>query len=296
MDPEQQSLSIGGLLAYARDLKAWVLKVVLFLLLTAKKNILVLLLVAAAAGSFSYYLHRNDKALFDVKMSCIFFDNHQRTYGEMLHQLNQLIQSGATADAAALLGMQEDQISKIATLYGTTMSGGRLEEDFSDVHYAFYVYANVYDRSVTGALEKGILNYLNNNNQSVTDHNKKKMKWQSRVRFYEQQLAKLDSLKEAIRISYLQGQNTTALAQKENSVVDIYKLSDTLSFNMADMQYYADHYESVTKVYGFMPRLYPSAPDKRSGIIKSSLAALIAAWLLLGLLGWIRAEQRKELA
>lgn len=223
----------------------------LWLVLQKKKFFLLSTLIISAVVSF-YVLQRN-KNIVEARMSCVFSDNHQKVFGEMLQQVNFHLENGEYEDASQLLKIEPDETRKILELKGKTISLGKMEEVYSTNKDPFYIYVKVSDPSILPILEEKVLEYLNQNPLSQKSFRRQKEKWQGRISFYEQQLGKLDSLKDVIRQSYILQNNQIDMAQQNNSVVDIYKLSDSLSFFLSDIKFYYNNYASVEKIYGFMP-------------------------------------------
>lgn len=261
----------------------------LWLVLQKKKFFLLSTLIISAVVSF-YVLQRN-KVVVEARMSCVFSDNYQKVFGEMLQQVNFHLENEEYAAAGQLLNIDANEVKKIVEIKGKTISLGKMEEVYSTNKDPFYIYVKVSDPSILPVLEEKVLEYLNQNPLSQKSVQRQKEKWQGRISFYEQQLIKLDSLKEVIRQSYVMQNNQIDMAQQNNSVVDIYKLSDSLSFFLSDIKFYYNNYASVEKVYGFMP----VKKSSEKGILKKSIAisllAFLAIWIFLALAELFRTSE-----
>lgn len=282
MSAGNYDMNPNELKAYLKHFGSSLLRTTSFMLGVARRNIIWLVLAGALAAGCSYFFLQRATREYTFRMSCAYNDNNPKIFGEMLAQIDLLLQNADYQTASLYLEMPLNQVKQLVSVRGKTISMGRLEEDYAGTKAPFYVEAVVQNPGVIPTLEKKILSYLNHNDFSVRSVQRQRAKWQSRVSFYQQQIAKLDSLKEEIRLSYQQSPGSNInLAQQNNSVVDIYKLSDSLSFFLADVQYYLQHYETVQPNYGF--RL-ASMHSFRSVAQKSLLYAIIAViltWLFL---------------
>lgn len=295
MQKTQYDLSANELIQYLSGFFSFLLRGFQFLFVVARKYVWILLLTALASAFTLYFLQKRGLRRQEFRMSCLNADNDPRIFGEMLRHTNLLLQDGAYGQLAAILRISPEQASQIDYIKGKSLSLGKLEDYYAQNRQPFYIDVGVFDTSFLPVLETRLLEYLNHNDQSERSRNRQRAKWQSRQTFYQGQLAKLDSLKEVIRTSYLSGNNHIDLAQQNNSVVDIYRLSDSMSFFLADVNYYLDHYASVEKIYGFMP----VKPRTSALLIKTGIytAAVVGGlWMLLALVQLVRNNQRQTAA
>lgn len=291
MQNEQYDLSLTDFKKYFSGIMKSANSAILYLLIVLRKRKFLLLSTLIISAIISFYFLQRNKNVVEVRMSCVFSDNYQKVFGEMLQQVNFHLEQEEYAEAAQLLKIDEQELRKVIEIKGKTLTLGKMEEVYSTNKDPFYVYAKVTDLSVLPLLEQKVLDYLNHNPLSQKSMQRQKEKWQGRIVFYEQQLSKLDSLKDVIRQSYVIQNNQIDLAQQNNSVVDIYKLSDSLSFFLGDIKFYFNNYASVEKIYGFMP---VKKSNEKSIIKKSiviSIASLFAAWILLALSDALRKSE-----
>lgn len=291
MQNEQYDLSLTDFKKYFSGIMKSANSAILYLLIVLRKRKFLLLSTLILSAIISFYFLQRNKNVVEVRMSCVFSDNYQKVFGEMLQQVNFHLEQEEYAEAAQLLKIDEQELRKVIEIKGKTLTLGKMEEVYSTNKDPFYVYAKVTDLSVLPLLEQKVLDYLNHNPLSQKSMQRQKEKWQGRIVFYEQQLSKLDSLKDVIRQSYVIQNNQIDLAQQNNSVVDIYKLSDSLSFFLGDIKFYFNNYASVEKIYGFMP---VKKSNEKSIIKKSiviSIASLFAAWILLALSDALRKSE-----
>jgi hypothetical protein len=293
MSTEQQNLGFSGMMQYLGSLKRSVSHAAAFLLAILRRYWWLILLGSVLCGAWKWYAARNRQPYYDVRMCCTFNDNHQKIFGEMTTRLNQLLQQGSRKEVARLLELPEDKVARIASIEALTLAHGKLEDDFSETHLPFYIDARVYDREIVPELEKSILRYLNNNDLSQRDLVRKRQKWTARIDFYRQQLMKLDSLKESIRLSYAVSNNHTAPVT-DNAVADIYRISDSMAFNMEDFNYYLDHYATVSSIYGFAAADYPSTPELKPAVTSFASGGFILSWLLLAGIVLVRQAPGKQ--
>lgn len=281
MQNEQYDLSLTDFKKYFSGIIKSANAAILYLLIVLRKRKFLLLSTLILSATISYYLLQRNKNVVEARMSCVFSDNYQKVFGEMLQQVNFHLENSEYADAAKLLKIDEQELRKVIELKGKTLTLGKMEEVYSTNKDPFYVYAKVTDLSVLPLLEQKVLDYLNQNPLSQKSVQRQKEKWKGRIAFYEQQLSKLDSLKDVIRQSYVIQNNQIDLAQQNNSVVDIYKLSDSLSFFLGDIKFYYNNYASVEKIYGFMPVKKSNGKSIMKKSIVISIVSLLAVWMLL---------------
>jgi len=293
MSTGQEDLELNEMMRYFSGLKRTAAATGSFVLRTAAKYWLLLTAAVILSAGAGWYKARHQRPYYDVRMSCSFNDNHQKIFGEMLARVNTLLQTGSRKEAAQLLDLSEEEAGRIASLEGKTLTQGKLEDDFSDARLPFYVDARVYDRELIPVLEQHVLKYLNGNDLSSRELAHKRQKWQDRIIFYKTQLLKLDSLKEAMRQSYTIPHGAQWLPEPDAAVVHVYKLSDSLAFQLEDVEYYNSHYETVSKVYGFAAADHPVTPSAGIAAVRYGLAGLLIMWILLILMEASRAIPRK---
>lgn len=281
MPQEPYELNSNELAQYMRSFFSFLINGTFFFVSVARRKILILLATFAISFALIFLYFKNGQKVVKYRMSCNYNDNNSRIFGEMLSHLDLMLENKSYRPAAGLLGVSVNDVMKVVSIKGKTVALGRLEEDYSLNRTPFYIDVELLDTSVKVSIENALLNYLNNNELSVRTTARQRAKWNSRALFYQQQLQKLDSLKEVIRQSYLLGSNHIEMSQQNNSVVDIYKLSDSMSFFLADIDYYLKQYKTVEKVYGLTSI---SNHSNGSGVKKAlilSLLCLLVVWLFL---------------
>lgn len=291
MATENYDMSPNEFKQYVLNFFAFVFRCIHFLLAVARKKMLLLFCVALGAMLSLYFTFNRANKKYEYRMSCIYNDNQARIFGEMLEQLDLLVQNKSYASLSTILSIPVEKVPSIVSIKGKTLGMGKLEEDYSNNKTPFYIEVELMDTTLVPVLEKQVLSYLNSNELSVRSLYRQHSKWADRIAFYNQQMAKLDSLKDVIRISYLNGNHNIEMAQQNNSVVDIYKLSDSMSYNLSDFKYYIDHYESVQKVYGFRLITLYSISSIYKKIALYTIFIVIVFWLGFSLLQLIRNSQ-----
>ncbi|GAA4457701.1 hypothetical protein [Rurimicrobium arvi] len=281
MSNHHYDLSPSELRQYFRDFFSFVSRCLYFFAKTARRHYLVLLLITVLSFLLIGWILNKRPRVYDFRMSCVYNDNQARTFGELLAQLNFLLENKEYATLSAALHMREEQLKKLVSIEGRTVTLGVLENDFSGNKTPFFVDIKVEDPALAAVIEPQVLRYLNHNELSQRSVDQQKAKWKSRDEFYTAQLLKLDSLKEAIRLSYLSNNNDAELMQRGNAAVDVYKLSDSMSFYRADIRYYLEHYETVQKIYGFKLIHLQNPSSLRKKAVLYSLIIAILAWVLL---------------
>lgn len=279
MHNDQYDLSITDFKKYLKGFLKFGVSTTNFFWLVLQKKKFILLSTLLISAVISFYLLQRNKSIVEARMSCVFSDNYQKVFGEMLQQVNFLLENEDYNEAGQLLNIDANEVKKIVEIKGKTISLGKMEEVYSTHKDPFYIYVRVTDPSILPLLEEKVLEYLNQNPLSQKSVQRQKEKWQGRISFYEQQLVKLDSLKDVIRQSYVLQNNQIDLAQQNNSVVDIYKLSDSLSFFLGDIKYYYNNYASVEKIYGFMPVKKSSEKSNLKKSITISIIAFLVIWI-----------------
>lgn len=283
MQNNNYDLSIIDFKQYLKGILKFTGTSIQFLFLVLKNNKILIFLVLLLSAALSFFLLNRNKDVVEVRMGCIYSDNSQKVYGELLQQIDFLIENSDYDKAAHLLQMDKNELKQVLSLEGKTLTLGKMEEVYSANKDPFYIYAKVTNEAILPKLEQKVLAYLNQNPLSQKSVERQRQKWEGRISFYEQQLFKLDSLKDVIRQSYISGNNNIDLAQQNNSVVDIYKLSDSLSFFLGDIKYYYNNYASVEKIYGFMPVKKSTQKTIIKKTIVISALAVILVWILLAL-------------
>lgn len=148
-------------------------------------------IIASLIGGGIWYLKPKH---FQSEMTVSYVHYEKKIYADMLQKLNNLVQLGNYDVLSDVLGMPEDDISKVLSIRSLNIKREPLLEDLSVEKLPFYIIVSVSNPDILPVLETGIVNYLDNTDFIQDRLDYMRTKAIEELVFLERRLAIADSL------------------------------------------------------------------------------------------------------
>lgn len=233
-----------------------------------KKNWLAILLVALLITGWQIYRIRTYVPFYESRASFVYQELHKKTYGEMIDQLNQLVQERSYTTVAKSLNIPEKQAQQILSVEALNLYGSKLSEDITTDKSPFYIRVKVSDKSAFDSLSSKVSLYLNSNPYYVAMLKRKQASLKTEIDQLNHELQLLDSIK----YQYIRSNGAIRAAGTEpfNPVL-LFDKSIDISKAIAEKQTALDRTQSVELLNDFMVAQNPVYPDQKMILLKSVL-------------------------
>ena len=249
---------------------------------TAKKSKLLLLtgLITGLAVGFSYYNSR--PAYFEVSMIAESSSAYRKTLTEMIQSLNSLIGSRSQHVLAAELGITEQQATQVNMIELTGMYNESLESDTSTKYnQPFKIIARIHNPILTDTFQAAIVNYLNNKPLLKKIKEDQTRFYEEKLKFLDNQLAKLDTLK-TVYIRFLSSSKiTTTYYSNDADPSTAYKQSNDLITEKGTVVYWlSSNSKPVQVIDEFKTPSSPQSYSRSKSLLYGALIGMGICFLI----------------
>ncbi len=165
------------------------------LLADMRKNFVLLAACFVVISGTMIFLNSRKSDTYHASFTVVYEELVRKVYGDRLLKLNTLLIDNKTK-AGSLLGLDDGAIKSLKAIEGTNILGEDLSEDMNTDRIPFIVNIYVTDTTYIPAIQKGIVNFLENGNSFLIDKRELKIKeTEEELAFIEKQLQMMDSLK-----------------------------------------------------------------------------------------------------
>lgn len=243
-----------------------------------KKNWLTILLVALLLTGGQVYRIRTYVPFYESKASFVYTELHKKTYGEMIDQLNQQVQSRSYNTVAGTLHIPVEQAQHILSIEALNMYGSTLSEDITTDKSPFYIRVKVSDKNAFKELSSKIGLYLNSNPYYMAMLQRKQTSLKTEIDQLSHELRLLDSIK----YQYIRSNGATGPAGTEpfNPVL-LFDKSIDIAKAITEKQSALNRTQSVELLNDFMVAQSPVYINKKTALLQSILLFAIATLALL---------------
>lgn len=286
-------ISVSDLKNAALDFFVFIYKFCSFIWNAFKKSAAIVFLFAllGTAGGVGYFLmHQGSyKAQMIVKPN----DLTKRTFYEIINNLNTLLVSKSYARLAYTLRVQEHSVRDILRLETTNMTDEPLEKDTSTLlGQPFKIIVHLRDNLVTDTLQNAIFGYLNNNAYLRRLKDGKKLIYQEKLAYINEEQKKLDTLKENYNKSLASSKMPTTFYNNALNPAELFIQSSNLANQKEKIQDWLNNEsEAVVLIDGFK-----SAERPEEISLKSPVAIGLGIGLALGMLIALLRSVKKSLS
>jgi hypothetical protein len=230
-----------------------------YLLRATRSNLVVVLLVAGLCFTAGFMKFGNQPSYYESTMVCSFNTLHKKTFGEMVHRLDDLAKTGSYSRLAQLLGVDTTQAKRIIGFDDRNVAGSPLHEDVTTEKLPMYFTLRSTDPGIFKDVEKGLMNYLNNQPYLQLRNSLDQQAIHQRINFYDTASAKIGKLIDAYT-TFLSGSGPGSdTASGFANVVDIFRHQEELENKKIAAYKELGLTQSVEIIYGFAPADHPAS-------------------------------------
>jgi hypothetical protein len=246
-----------------------------------QRHFLSFLLIILLFGAGGVVLWYRQVAYYESELA-LFYNSKRvprKTYGEMLHKLDQLAMSGSGKELGRQLGMSPELANSILRVEGKNRAGSPLHEDITEEFQAIYVAVKATDRRIFEPAEQGIINYLNISPYQKRISDLTVARIRIKIDFLNGDLRKTDSIIDAYTIALRNGVPLQDSIGERYNVQVLFDHKSGLEDNLLDqhLQLALEGGPSVSLTHGFAA---PDRPDRGSKkpIIAMTILGLVVAF------------------
>ena len=197
-------------------------------LVSLKKNIGLFIGCVLIVAALLLFNHFRNQGKYVASFTVAYDDLVRKIYGDRLYKLNLLVDRGQYDRVSKLLGLTEDQAKSLLQIRGKNILGENLTEDLNTDKIPFVVEIMVADTSAIPEIQAGIVGFLETGNAYLATTKKMKvLEIEEELKFIDQQLGMMDSLKKKYNATELAGsdnvEKSAPLSTIYNFSYDLYK-------------------------------------------------------------------------
>lgn len=235
--------------------------------------ILALVLVLAAA----FYFWKSQKSYYEAEMVCTYSNMTKKAYGEMVHNLDLLIQNKSYHALASTLNIPEDQAASIISIEAKNIAGSPLYEDVTTDGSPMYFTVKATDRNVFVPLQEALVYYMNHGSPFRQVRDKMELESISNKRnFLQKDMAMVDSIVISYSKFLKRTKSVTDTAAGFSNIASLFTYKNSLEDKDLQQEWRAKELAQAVHVeHGFL------TPDNPVNNRKSLLWTIILCSLLL---------------
>jgi len=254
----------------------FLMKCLRYMLAAVRNNMLLfisILLLGSVAGWFRLKDRQN---YYESTMVCSFNQLHKKTFGEMVFRLDQLAASHSYSRLATLLNITVEEAKTIVGFDDKNVAGSPLHDDVTTEKLPLYFTLRTTDLKVFPAVEKGLLQYLNNLPYQQLRNDLDREKIQQRIAYYNAADARIDSLMSAYT-TFLKTKGPAAdSASGFSGIISLFRYREELTDKKLNDQKASRLMQPVELLYGFAPSESP-VNNTSNELVKLAMATLAFA-------------------
>lgn len=206
--------------------------------------VVILAIVVSAAGIYGY----RSQGTFQGTASYTYNYLQKKTYGEMIGELNKLVETHDYTQLERLLQLDSRHVKSIAAISAQNIYGSPLSDDMNenDRFKIFYITMKATDKNIFGKIALSIENYLNDN-VAVQEYKKRnELKFEQNIRYRQSELQTIDSIQHAY-INSLNKPVATLLPAEAGQFnpVQLSEKGEKITEEIADMQSFLEDPRAV---------------------------------------------------
>lgn len=203
------------------------------LLISLKRNIGLLIGCVVVVAALLLLNQMRNEGKYKASFTVTYDDLVRKIYGDRLYKLNLLVDRGQYGRVSKLLGLTEQEAKALLQIRGKNILGENLTEDLNTDKIPFIVEILVTDTAAIPGIQAGIVGFLETGNAYLATTKKMKVQEiEDELKFIDQQLGMMDSLKKKYNATQLAGDNTdknsSSLSTIYNFSYDLYKRKQEL--------------------------------------------------------------------
>jgi hypothetical protein len=235
-------------IAFSREMFSWIGELLTYSLNLIKQYWYIFLLLTGGSMAYHYWNYQQTPALYSATAQLGHNELVKKVYGEMIVELQRLIDHGADEEISALLDFPVERVNQIVSVRATNVAGSALHEDITISSLPFYLHVKTTEAECIPLLEHGLQYYLENchRNQKLYTTNLRVLR--EKQEFYEMESRRIDG----IITTYQEALSGDALEDKlEFELAELFRLKEDFLLKSAELEFAVSHYRPVDYIYGF---------------------------------------------
>jgi hypothetical protein len=247
-----------------------------FIHFSTRRYFIIALVVFISITSLGVYNTFFRDVCYEAEMVCVYNSMDPKTYGELIYDLEALIETKSYKTLASMLHLSVDEAKSIISINANNYYGTPLIQDYSKDQSQLHFKVRTSDPASFKPLQDGLINYLNSSSAYTRDRNEIEADISNRkIAYINRDITLIDSVVFAYKESLKKG-----------------RPSDSSNFlNIMDLLIYKDKLEDkelfstlltphklkyiVELHHGFVPTEHPLKPD-----IENFILYILAAFML----------------
>ena len=229
-----------------------------------------------------YAYHKTNPPQFEVTMLVESSTLHKGTVSELMNELNFMVKTSSFKKLAEALALTEPESRQISTLGTFTVNNESLENDTSSrLHDPFKITAKLKDVGLSGKVQTGIINYVNNKPTLRKRKDDFRAIYSEQLAFIQIELAKLDSLKKEYTHFIASAKMSAAVNNNAFDPASLFTQSSALMTQKeAILIWLSKDAESITLLDEFKGTVSPQSASLRMSLLASAALGVLACMLL----------------
>lgn len=191
---------------------------------------------------------------YKANMTVSYVLYEKKIYGDMLTKLNDLIKTESYNTLGRMLNVNPDELESLKAINTYNIENEPLVEDLSIEKIPFYVEVEVENTALLPALEKGLVQYMNNTPYITERLELQAEQNKAELEFYEERLVIIDSL-----LKHSSGPEGGAKKETSNAQLDLITESKEIYKRIIELRGTSVYNRNIEVLDGFV------AGDKPSG-------------------------------
>lgn len=261
--------------SFLTDFFSFFKKTAAYIIKSAFRFWLLFFIILFTVISLGYWRVHQQPIYYQAEMVCTYNNLHKKTYGEIVHNLDNLAKSHSYQQLAKELQITPKIASSIIELEAKNVSGSPLYEDVTTEKSPMYFALKGNNKEVFSQLEQALLFYLNHLPYQTKRLALEQKKIAEKINFIHADLGKIDSVINTYS-SFLHYSKPITDSISFSNIVELFRYKDQLEDKMLELEKSSHLQESVEQIYGFTPTDNPIKTPIKYWISLSLLALLVA--------------------
>jgi hypothetical protein len=274
---EYRMIDKSDLTGFLSSFISFLKRIIEYILVSVRENIAIAVTVLLAVGGVGFFLLKSQRPYYQSEMVCTYSNMTKKAYGEMVHDLDLLVQNKSFHSLAQTLNISEQQAASIISIEPKNIAGSPLYEDVTTDPSPMYFTVKATDKSVFIPLQNALLYYMNNGSPFRQVRDKMELESISNKRsFLHKDMAMVDSIVISYSNFLKRTKSVTDTAAGFSNIATLFTYRNSLEDKDLQQEWRAKELQQAVHVeHGFL------TPDNPANNKKALLWYIIICALLL---------------
>lgn len=259
-------------------------EIIFYLILRKWIFFLILTLLGTA---IAYSIHSIRRPYYGYSMTVLLSEIRNDFVRNLIGNLSLLVNEKNYSEVSRQLNIELEAAKQIKSIGYSNLDESRIPEDSVVVGAPFLISVELYDKSIPAQIEKGIVQYLENNRYLMMQKRIKKEHLESIVQKLKRDIASIDSTK--VNSAQPKGPVNGFVYGAPVDPANLYRESVAMFERQASLESSLKRLEIFDVIVHFAPRKGPTGPNQRK-----YMAAGALAFFFLGLFYQIINERKRQ--